>query len=123
MTHRKKLKTTVNVYNFEVEDFHTYYVGIQGILVHNVCPPGRKNKQKRLKQLAKDDKVSSALKGEIKRDLNQVARGKRKTVRVPSGYQLSHWNGFSAKNGYDYMHSNLLMAKQHRIHHAIFGYK
>ena len=37
LTHRKKLKTTVNVYNFEVEDFHTYYVGIQGILVHNKC--------------------------------------------------------------------------------------
>ena len=37
LIHRKKLKTTVSVYNFEVEDFHTYYVGIQGILVHNKC--------------------------------------------------------------------------------------
>jgi hypothetical protein len=25
-------------YNFEVEDFHTYYVGTEGILVHNTCP-------------------------------------------------------------------------------------
>lgn len=24
-------------YNFEVEDFHTYYVGKQGICVHNTC--------------------------------------------------------------------------------------
>ncbi len=24
-------------YNFEVEDFHTYYVGTEGILVHNTC--------------------------------------------------------------------------------------
>ncbi len=24
-------------YNFEVEDFHTYYVGEEGILVHNAC--------------------------------------------------------------------------------------
>ena len=122
LVHRKKLKTTVSVYNFEVEDFHTYYVGIQGILVHNVCNPGRKNKQPRLKQLSEDDKVSSALRGEIKRDLNQIARGKRKTVRVPSGYQLSHRNGFPARKGYDYMYTNLLMAKQHRMHHSVFGY-
>ena len=27
----------VTVYNFEVEDNHTYYVGISGILVHNQC--------------------------------------------------------------------------------------
>ena len=25
-------------YNFEVEDFHTYYVGESGVLVHNICP-------------------------------------------------------------------------------------
>ena len=42
LVHRKKLKTTVSVYNFEVEDFHTYYVGIQGILVHNMCQPQNK---------------------------------------------------------------------------------
>ncbi len=26
-------------YNFEVEDFHTYYVGDEEILVHNMCKP------------------------------------------------------------------------------------
>ena len=31
------LETPVTVYNFEVEDFHTYYVGRDSILVHNVC--------------------------------------------------------------------------------------
>lgn len=29
----------VKVYNFEVEDFHTYYVGSCCILVHNTCVP------------------------------------------------------------------------------------
>lgn len=33
----KILKKPVKVYNFEVEDFHTYYVGFSGILVHNTC--------------------------------------------------------------------------------------
>ncbi len=28
---------SVKVYNFQVEDFHTYYVGSHGVLVHNSC--------------------------------------------------------------------------------------
>ena len=31
------LETPVTVYNFQVEDNHTYYVGESGILVHNTC--------------------------------------------------------------------------------------
>jgi hypothetical protein len=31
------LETPVKVYNFEVEDFHTYYVGKSSVLVHNAC--------------------------------------------------------------------------------------
>ena len=31
------LESPVKVYNFEVEDFHTYYVGDSGVLVHNKC--------------------------------------------------------------------------------------
>ena len=33
------LQEPVKVYNFEVADSHTYYVGEQGVLVHNVCGP------------------------------------------------------------------------------------
>ena len=32
------LESPVKVYNFEVEDFHTYFVGECGVLVHNKCP-------------------------------------------------------------------------------------
>ncbi|WP_303804257.1 polymorphic toxin-type HINT domain-containing protein [Ruminococcus flavefaciens] len=31
------LESPVKVYNFEVEDFHTYFVGDSGVLVHNMC--------------------------------------------------------------------------------------
>ena len=31
------LESPVTVYNFEVEDFHTYYVGDTSVLVHNKC--------------------------------------------------------------------------------------
>lgn len=34
------LESPIKVYNFEVEDFHTYYVGEgDGVLVHNSCKP------------------------------------------------------------------------------------
>ncbi|WP_177214499.1 polymorphic toxin-type HINT domain-containing protein [Anaeromicropila populeti] len=33
----EKLINLVKVYNFEVEDLHTYYVGEQSVLVHNMC--------------------------------------------------------------------------------------
>ena len=33
----ENLEESVKVYNFEVEEYHTYYVGQTGILVHNKC--------------------------------------------------------------------------------------
>ena len=35
--HHEKLAKPIQVYNFEVDDFHTYYVGPDCVLVHNVC--------------------------------------------------------------------------------------
>lgn len=31
------LESPIKVYNFEVEDFHTYFVGENGVFVHNGC--------------------------------------------------------------------------------------
>ena len=33
----ESLETPATVYNFEVEDFHTYYVTDSSVLVHNMC--------------------------------------------------------------------------------------
>ena len=33
----EKLDQSIQVYNFEVEDFHTYFVGENCVLMHNVC--------------------------------------------------------------------------------------
>ncbi len=35
------LEEPVTVYNFEVADFHTYFVGECGVLVHNICTDGK----------------------------------------------------------------------------------
>ncbi len=46
------LKTPVKVYNFEVEDFHTYYVSELKVLVHNTC--GGDSVVKSVKSVLKD---------------------------------------------------------------------
>jgi hypothetical protein len=33
------LEAPIKVYNFEVADYHTYYVGESAVLVHNDCGP------------------------------------------------------------------------------------
>ena len=33
-TQHEILEAPITVYNFEVEDYHTYYVGTDGVLVH-----------------------------------------------------------------------------------------
>jgi len=118
-----ELDEPVEVFNFEVEDCHTYFVGELSVLVHNAnCGnTGRSGKQARLREIADDDKVSSALRGEIKRDMNQIARGKRKTIRVPQGCHLAHRTGYSAKNGFSYAHSDLQWIADHMRHHHFFG--
>ena len=107
-------------YNFEVEVFHSYYAGA-GVLTHNrnCSNPGRSGKQARLRELANDDKLSSSLRGEIKRDMNLIKQGKRRTIRVPKGYELAHRVGFSAKDGFSYAYSDLMPIDLHRKQHAI----
>ena len=70
-----------------------------------------------------NNKLSSALRGEIKRDLNAINRGKRKIIRVPSAYEIAHRLGYSAKNGYSYKYAELNMRSLHRLQHRIMGYK
>ncbi|MPQ31634.1 hypothetical protein E4V42_09295 [Clostridium estertheticum] len=59
---------------------------------------GRGGKQKRLREIVKDDKVSSAIRGEIKRDINEI------------------------RNRYGYEHSDLQIIENHRTQHKIDGY-
>lgn len=69
---------------------------------------GRTGKQARLRQIAKEDKVSSAPRGEIR-------RGKGTIIRVPQGYQLVHKRGYEARKGFGYKYSNLNGAKLYKL--------
>lgn len=47
------LETPITVYNFQVADYHTYYVSDAGVLVHNKCG-GETSATKRGRQMHKD---------------------------------------------------------------------
>jgi len=49
------LEAPVTVYNFQVEDYHTYYVA-NGVLVHNSCGPSFDENQQAVIELAKESK-------------------------------------------------------------------
>jgi RHS repeat-associated protein len=42
LSYKQRIDTLVKVYNFTVDGYHTYYVGEQGVLVHNKPRPIRK---------------------------------------------------------------------------------
>ncbi len=48
------LEAPVAVYNFQVEDYHTYYVADAGVLVHNDCSKRRTPDQQALDDLGKE---------------------------------------------------------------------
>jgi len=47
----------VKVYNFEVEDFHTYHVGRLGVLVHNAGKEYGKQYSPKQQKLVKEEKI------------------------------------------------------------------
>lgn len=93
------------------------------LLFKGASKAGRLGKQARLRELLHDDKLSSALRGEIKRDINEIKRGKRKTIRVPKGHNLAHRRGYEARKGYGYKHADLQDVGLHKLQHRIEGYK
>jgi len=50
MVQHEILEAPMTVYNFEVEDFHTYYVGESSVLVHNECGPKKQETYETRKQ-------------------------------------------------------------------------
>ena len=54
------LESAIKVYNFEIEEFHTYFVGENGVFVHNGCkdeiakePHGNSKDSKKLSMVMK----------------------------------------------------------------------
>jgi len=116
------LETSITVYNFEVEDFHTYYVGEISVLVHNACS----HQSYTWKKMRSDHWKEQALNGSdsvwyprTDKNVELMRQGK-----APFGYDgervvLHHVKGISNDIN-DYVEMG---AKFHRNYHGIYGYK
>ena len=98
------LETPIKVYNFEVEDYHTYYVSNSGVLVHNQCtnPYGKKGGPAHQAKIAEMEKKLSQrgynlIKEEVRIDISNGYKSRRyadfavsknnKTIYVQVGKQ------------------------------------
>ena len=70
------LETPIEVYNFQVEDFHTYYVSHSSILVHNTCHGNSLNSTKKTELYALRDTTTNQIKkiGETTRGVKRYTQ-------------------------------------------------
>ena len=99
------LEAPIKVYNFQVEDYHTYYVGV-GVLVHNSCNHNSKWDSERRHFWKETGKT--AVEGENygayvadKDNIGRMNQGLAPIVWDKASVQLHHWKGI-ANDFYDY---------------------
>ena len=79
---------------------------------------GKLNKTQYLEYLYyNDNNLSSNDKGWIKQEINKNIIKKNKYIRNPPGKQLAHERGREKAKGYGYEHSQLQLARNHKIQH------
>ncbi len=100
------LESPVKVYNFEVEDFHTYYVGEQGVLVHNLC-------SKYYKATRTDDVVMQGAEITKKQALNRIRSGKDVIANSRSAAKKLAKNAFGNSKVYSEIHHKVPNAMYH----------
>lgn len=73
---------SIDVYNFEVEDWHNYFVGYENLLVHNTCQV----------------KQSSAIKRAVKKLSHEAKKGYEKAIEALKKGDLRGLNDHSLSN-------------------------
>ena len=115
------LEAPVTVYNFEVEDFHTYYVG-DGVLVHNSCAHKKSSWRRTKSNYWKDaaaNKKTSAYYDLTDDNLALMAKGKAPFGIDGKRVELHHVQGIS--NSMDDLYA--LSKTAHTEFHKMYGYK
>lgn len=118
----EKLAEPIQVYNFEVEDFHTYFVGAGCVLVHNACSNhGKEWTSRRRKHWRNRATNPQRSKWYDAFDSDNIAR--MKSGRAPIGYdgksvQLHHCKGIAYCID-DYVEIGI---KAHTTFHRIYGW-
>ena len=98
------LESPVKVYNFQVEDYHTYYVGV-GVLVHNRCSNSmRTPDQQALADLAKEVKNNAKHGQFISYNEAQILDDWAMEYGVPQHHQALIGSGSHWITGWDHTH-------------------
>lgn len=111
-----KAETT---YNFEVADFHTYYVSEKAVLVHNKC--------KYYEATRTDGGIERGREITKKQALNRVRNGKDVLTSSRSSAKALAKNAFGNARAYSEIHSNLTNPMMHfhdmrnHFYHIFFG--
>ena len=116
------LEAPVKVYNFEVEDFHTYYVGEESALVHNSCAHKSsewKSTKSRYWKDAAANKKSSVYYELTDDNLSLMAKGKAPVGIDGYKVQLHHTKGI----GNDMKDIYAISRTDHINFHKKYGYK
>ena len=98
-------------YNFEVQDFHTYYVGKESVLVHNLCTvdkisTGRTAPNNLTEKLAMDSAKSNPAGGKVLDITLKDPRLSKSTVKMSQVFDTSkgkieiHYLWDKAKNAF-----------------------
>ena len=117
-----ELDEPVEVFNFEVEDAHTYFVGELGVLVHNSCQHQSSSWKTRRSNYWKDQASSGGKSVWYERtsdNLKLMRQGKAPIGFDGKKVQLHHLQGIS-NNIDDFVEMG---ADVHRTFHKAFGYK
>ena len=107
------LESPITVYNFEVADFHTYYVGDTGVLVHNKCTPSN-SKNYSPDKIAKDYDITVEQYHKIvKPEIIKRAPPKTNIVGHNPNIMLNKAGeiGYQGANGRGFQDSGLVMKK------------
>ena len=100
------LESPVKVYNFQVEDDHTYYVSDAGVLVHNSC-------SKYYKATRSDTGIEIGTQISPKQALNRLRNGKDVYANSRNAAKKIAKKAFGNSNVYSEIHHNIPNARWH----------
>ena len=109
-----QLEQPIKVYNFEVEDFHTYYVSEQQVLVHNTC--AAKASDNKVPNGLPKNKGFSSFKN-LKKSIGSAGEGKE-WHHIVEQSQIKK-TGFSTEQIHN---TSNIIAIDKSIHHKITGH-
>jgi len=115
------------VYNFEVADWNSYFVGEAGVWVHNAAcalpnshvgsaaRQGREFRQDWLQLHEFDVLQPRHIRGWLKNERRMIDQGRLAGARNPPGYVMAHGMNTPARHGFDYSNATLSLETLNKL--------